>query len=243
MTKNIYDSQQFFDEYAEMDRSKEGLKGAGEWGQFQELFPDLTNLKVLDVGCGYGWHSKYAADNGAKSVFAFDGSVKMIERAKKLNSDPKITYQVQDLETYAFPAETFDLVISNLVLHYIEDLEEIYKKINRTLTSGGIFLLNIEHPIYTSGVNQEWTYGENGEILNWPIDNYFYTGQRQTMFLGQHVTKQHHTLTQILNGLLSTGFVLETVEEARPPQDMLDLPGMKDELRRPMMLLIRAKKV
>ena len=56
------------------------------------------------------------------------------------------------------------------------------------------------------------------------------------------MVKQHHTLTQILGGLLRTGFRLEAVEEAQPPACMLDQPGMRDELRRPMMLLVRAKK-
>lgn len=56
------------------------------------------------------------------------------------------------------------------------------------------------------------------------------------------VAKQHHTLTQILNGLLERGFALTAVEEAMPPREMLDIPGMKDELRRPMMLLVRAQK-
>lgn len=37
-----------------MDRSQKGLAGAGEWYQFQALFPDLKNKKVLDLGCGYG---------------------------------------------------------------------------------------------------------------------------------------------------------------------------------------------
>lgn len=54
--------------------------------------------------------------------------------------------------------------------------------------------------------------------------------------------KQHHTLTQILMGLLNCGFTLEVVEEVQPSQEMLELPGMEDELRRPMMLLVRAKK-
>ena len=43
-------------------------------------------------------------------------------------------------------------------------------------------------------------------------------------------------------GLLRSGFGLEALEEAVPPPDMLDQPGMRDELRRPMMLLIRARK-
>ena len=38
------------------------------------------------------------------------------------------------------------------------------------------------------------------------------------------------------------GFALEVVEEVQPSEDMLELPGMEDELRRPMMLLVRSKK-
>lgn len=61
-------------------------------------------------------------------------------------------------------------------------------------------------------------------------------------FLDYDVVKQHHTLTQILMGLLHNGFTLQAVEEAMPSPDMLDIPGMKDELRRPMMLLVKAQK-
>ncbi len=72
------------------------------------------------------------------------------------------------------------------------------------------------------------------------MDRYFDPGERVTNFLGCRVTKQHHTLTQILNGLLANGFALEAVEEAQPPASMMDLPGMADEMRRPMMLLVKA---
>lgn len=41
-------------------------------------------------------------------------------------------------------------------------------------------------------------------------------------------------------GLIEAGFTLEQVEEARPPKEMMGLPGMTDELRRPMMLLVKA---
>ena len=49
-------------------------------------------------------------------------------------------------------------------------------------------------------------------------------------------------LTQILMGLLRSGFALRAVKEAQLPEEMMDLPGMADELRRPMMLLIKAEK-
>ena len=65
---NIYDDPVFFDTYAQMDRSRKGLEGAGEWHQLVRLFPDMEGKNVLDLGCGYGWHSKYAAENGAGAV-------------------------------------------------------------------------------------------------------------------------------------------------------------------------------
>ena len=92
-------------------------------------------------------------------------------------------------------------------------------------------------------MHQEWVYGVDGQPLYWPIDNYFLPGERIINFLGCEVRKQHHTLTQILMGLLRAGFVLNTVKESKPPADMMDLPGMKDELRRPMMLLVKATAV
>ena len=74
------------------------------------------------------------------------------------------------------------------------------------------------------------------------MDDYYRPGQRVARFLDCDVIKQHHTLTQILMGLLNCGFALEVVEEVQPSEDVLELPGKEDELRRPMMLLVRAKK-
>ena len=232
---NLYDNQDFFDAYAQMYRSQHGLEGAGEWHQLQPLFPELSGKTVLDLGCGYGWHCKYAAEQGAKSVLGIDQSEKMIAEAEKRNAAENIKYRVCSLQKYAYPQETYDLVVSNLVLHYIKDLDGIYRNVYRTLKPGGIFLFNIEHPTFTAGVNQQWS--EDGY---WPVDNYYYPGERITDFLGYQVTKQHHTLTQILMGLLECGFRITAVEEAMPPEEWRE--QMPEEMRRPMMLLVCAEK-
>ncbi len=44
-------------------------------------------------------------------------------------------------------------------------------------------------------------------------------------------------------GLLNNGFALKAVEEVEPSEEMMCIPGMKDELRRPMMLLVKAGKI
>lgn len=240
---NIYDENDFFQAYAQMDRSKGGLRAAGEWYQLKPMFPDLKGKTVLDLGCGYGWHCKYAIDSGATEVLGIDISNNMLDKAKQLNKDAHIKYQRCKIEEYSYPENTYDFVISNLALHYVEDLEMIYKKVYQTLKTNGYFLFNIEHPSFTAGMNQDWIYDESGKPLYWPLDHYYEPGERETNFLGHKVIKQHHTLTQILNTLLKSGFQLETVEEVIPSNEMISLYGLQDEMRRPMMLLVKAKKI
>lgn len=129
MKENKYDEQKFFMKYSEMERSKKGLQGAGEWTELQKILPDFKDKKVLDLGCGYGWHCKYAADQGASSVLGTDISHKMLETAKRKNSDDRITYQCSAMEDLEFPAETFDIVISSLAFHYVKEYEQLMKRI------------------------------------------------------------------------------------------------------------------
>lgn len=239
---SVYDDPDFFQAYAQMTRSRMGLAGAGEWNQFRKLVPNLKGKFVLDLGCGYGWHCAYAAEQGAARVLGIDSSSRMISEAIKRNPAPEVEYSVCDLHSYDYPPEAYDCVISNLVLHYIDDLEEIYRGVYRTLIRGGYFIMNIEHPVFTAGICQEWIRDGEGRARYWPVDDYFLPGARKTVFVGKPVVKQHHTLTQILMGLLHTGFCLEAVEEPIPPAELMSLPGMEEELRRPMMLLIRARK-
>ena len=199
---------------------------------------DVLQTLVIALGAGLGiWGAinlleGYGNDNpGAKSQ-----SMKQFMR----NAGEQIEYRVCGIDEYEYPENTWDCVISNLALHYIEDIELIFQKIHRTLKPDGIFLFNIEHPVFTAGVGQDWIYTDVGTPKYWPIDNYFFSGERKTHFLGCDVVKQHHTLTQIMMGLLNNSFELKVVEEAEPPQEMMDIPGFQDELRRPMMLLVKS---
>ncbi len=238
---NEYDNETFFNQYANMSRSKKGLSASGEWHQLKPLFPPLQGKMVLDLGCGYGWHCKFCEEQGASTILGIDLSEKMIQEAKKRNYGNHIVYRICGINDYEYPENTWDCVVSNLALHYMEHLEQIFQQVFKTLKQDGVFLFNIEHPVFTSGVDQEWIYDKNGTPKYWPIDNYFISGKRKTQFLGYEIEKYHHTLTQILMGLLNSGFILEAVEEAIPSDEMINLPEMKHELRRPMMLLVKAK--
>lgn len=242
MKENKYDNEQFFEKYSRMLRSQKGLEGAGEWSELQKILPDFRGKSVLDLGCGYGWHCKYAADHGASSVLGTDISRKMLDKARRINSAPPIEYRCAAMEDLQFADSSFDIVLSSLAFHYVRDFEPLVARIARWVRPGGNFVFSVEHPLFTAYGTQDWVYDENGHILYFPVDNYYYEGEREAVFLGEKVIKYHRTLTTYLNTLLRSGFVLRQVIEPQPPANMLHLEGMKDEMRRPMMLLVGAEK-
>lgn len=240
--KNIYDNDEFFESYSQMARSQKGLDGAGEWQTLKELLPDFKGKRVLDLGCGYGWHCFYAAEHGAASVVGVDLSEKMLAVAREKNTFSNVTFIHDSFDTVVFDPTSFDIVISSLAIHYIEDFGKLAKHIANWLVPGGQFVFSVEHPIFTAEGSQDWFYDENGNIAHFPVDNYFYEGQRTAHFLGSDVTKYHRTMTTYLDGLLTNGFQIKRIVEPMPPENMLDIPGMKDEMRRPMMLIVAAEK-
>lgn len=242
MKENKYDETGFFNQYSQMSRSVEGLKGAGEWHVLKTMLPDFTGKRVLDLGCGFGWHCEYAIEQGATYALGIDLSEKMLEEARKRNASPLIEYQRMAIEDYQFEPETFDVVISSLTFHYLESFDDICRDIHRCLKPGGHFVFSVEHPIFTAYGTQDWHRDEKENILHWPVDRYFMEGKRQACFLGSDVTKYHKTLTTYINSLLRAGFNITGLIEPEPDESMMNIPGMKDELRRPMMLLISAIK-
>lgn len=190
----------------------------------------------------YGWHCKYAVDNGANFVLGIDISHKMLELAKQKNNSERIEYLCVAMEDLDFQADTFDVILSSLAFHYVKDFESLLKKIVLWLKKGGEFVFSVEHPVFTSYGTQDWYYDKDGNILHFPVDNYYYEGKRETIFWGEKVTKYHRTLTTYLNTLLQNGFILQHIIEPQPPEKMMNVSGMKDEMRRPMMLLVSAKK-
>ena len=243
MQENVYDNTEFFKKYSEMPRSRQGLKGAGEWSSLEKILPDFKGKKVLDLGCGYGWHCMYAIRHGAAGVLGLDLSEKMLETARQKNNSELIEYRRMGVEDFDYPPESFDIVLSSLTLHYIESLPPLFKQIYRTLSKKGTFIFSIEHPIFTAYGDQDWHYDPEGNIQHWPVDRYFKEGRREASFLGEKVIKYHHSLTSIIQGLLNTGFTLQNLTEPQPSPEMLaKIPGMSDELRRPMMLIISVRK-
>lgn len=243
MKENKYDDEQFFSQYSQMSRSVDGLKGAGEWHILQKMLPDFKGKRVLDLGCGFGWHCQYAIQQGAISALGIDISEKMLEEARKKNSSDRITYHCMAIEDFDFKPESYDIIISSLTFHYLESFGAICDQVNRSLTQGGTFVFSVEHPVFTAQGRQDWIYDEHRQPKYWPVDHYFTEGLRKAHFLGEEVTKYHKTLTTYVNGLIRSGFEITGLIEPEPDRALFGvIPGMENELRRPMMLLVSAVK-
>jgi SAM-dependent methyltransferase len=243
MKQNKYDDSAFFSAYKQMSRSIKGLEGAGEWHVFQSLIPELRNKSVLDLGCGFGWHCRFAREQQASSVVGVDISAKMLQKAREQTDDPAISYIQMPIEDIEFSHSQFDIVISSLAFHYIESFEVICKKVHGCLKPGGSFIFSVEHPIFTSRNEQDWYVDDQGNRLHWPVDHYQSEGVRETTFLTDNVIKYHRTISTYINDLIGTGFALKAIKEPMPSDEMLkNDSGMKDENRRPMFLIISAEK-
>lgn len=241
MKENKYDNEKFFEQYSHMSRSVEGLKGAGEWHVLKQMLPDFRNKRLLDLGCGFGWHCQYAVENGAITALGIDLSKNMLNEARKRNNSPQIEYRCMAIEDFDFTPDTYDVVISSLTFHYLESFGDICRKIHRCLTPGGSFVFSVEHPVFTAYGSQDWCYDPEGNRLHWPVDRYFSEGLRKATFLGEEITKYHKTLATYVNGLIQSGFEITGLVEPEPDESLLDtIPNMRDELRRPMMLIVSA---
>jgi SAM-dependent methyltransferase len=222
MTQNIYDNAEFFAGYSQLRRSREGLAGMPEWPTLRTMLPDLKGLRIVDLGCGFGWFCRWAREQGAAEVLGLDVSENMLARARATTTDAAVRYRQADLETVDLPPAAFDLAHSALTLHYLANLGGLFATVHRSLVPGGQFVFSMEHPFFTA---------HGPEYLD--------EGPRTTDWLAQGVVRQHRTLAGILNLLTEAGFTLRHVEEWGPTREQMAAhPEWKIEHRQPSFLLI-----
>ena len=242
MTQNIYDDDGFFAGYSQLPRSLDGLDAAPEWPSLRALLPALAGLRILDLGCGFGWFCRWAREQGAAHVRGIDVSEKMLARARATTPDAAIAYERADVETLRLPEAAFDLVYSSLALHYIAGLDALVAQIHGALVPGGRLVFSVEHPIYTAPRQPGWVTDDNGN-RRWPIDGYLVEGPRSTDWLTKGVIKQHRTLATYLRMVRESGFDLTNVEEWGPTDEQIAaLPTLAVERQRPAFLLIAAQR-
>jgi SAM-dependent methyltransferase len=242
MTQNIYDDPEFFAGYSRLGRSVAGLAGAAEWPALRALLPDMRSLRVVDLGCGFGWFCRWAREQGAARVLGIDVSEKMLVRAEAATTDAAIAYLRADMERLGLARASLDLAYSSLALHYVADLAGLLATVHHALAPGGRLVFSVEHPIFTAPTHPHWSVGADGR-KTWPLDAYLVEGPRTTDWLKEGVVKQHRTLGTYLTLLIRNGFTIADVVEWGPTDAQIAArPSLADERERPPFLLVAARR-
>lgn len=246
-SQNIYDNETFFEGYKELRNKPNTANDTEEKPAFFSLLPDLNGLTVLDLGCGFGENCEKFVRLGAARVIASDISEKMLEEANQ--KYPVATYVRGDMSDLSFLTEngdlpeSYDLIVSSLALHYIEDFPKLAKQVYALLNNGGHFIFSQEHPLTTAPLNGA-TWEKNGEIATcYKLSDYGRSGERKVTWFVNGVTKYHRTFSELFTALLDAGFTVKAVVEPFPSEeDIATTPKRVNNLHKPNFLLIKAEK-
>jgi len=206
-----------------------------------ELVGDVINQRILDLGCGDATFGREALAKGCQTYLGIEGSSNMVKYAERVLAGTNGQVVQATIESWEYPSQAFDVVVSRLVLHYIKDVDAIFGQVYRTLTDDGRFVFSIEHPVITSCDRAgQW----NGKRQEWIVDNYFDTGQRITSWMGGEVIKHHRTVENYFGSFQRAGFVVESLREAEPRYEQFgnDNETYQRRKRIPLFLIMAGRK-
>jgi len=212
----VYDDPDFFDAYTQKRNKGNAPNETLEKPIMDELIGDVKGKEILDLGCGDGKYGKSLLQKGAKMYHGIDGSTNMIDLARQSIDGSQMKIEKAAIEEYQFGAKQYDLVISRLVFHYIENLDNIFEDIHKSLKNDGSLIFSIEHPIITSCYD---AYHQKGKRQDWIVDNYFKTGKRVNTWIGKDVVKYHKTIEDYFKLFKTAGFQMSELRESKPMKE------------------------
>lgn len=242
--QNIYDNQVFFDGYRKLRDNPFSANNMVEKPALFSLCPGFKGKAILDLGCGYGENCRECSRQGAEKVVGIDISGKMLEIAESENDCDNVSFLKMSMNGLWACEGMYDIVLSSLAVHYIENFDSLLSRIYDLLNENGLFIFSQEHPLTTAVKNgSSWSRDENGSITHYNLTDYSDLGERNTTWFVDHVIKYHRSFSAIMNGLTTAGFVIEKVLEPLPDKAVIEqFPAYKRYWHKPDFLLIRARK-
>lgn len=237
----FYDDDAIFKTYMERRKRENNPNDTVEKPIILELAGELTNQRILDLGCGDATFGREALTKGCKSYLGIEGSSNMVNSARQVLDGTTGKVVHAKVENWEYPAQAFDLVISRLVLHYIKDVGSVFRQVHQALTNNGRFVFSIEHPVITS-CDRGWQ--GNGPHQDWLVDDYFDTGERITSWMGGQVIKYHRTVENYFIDLQLAGFIIEDLREGEPQRERFneDDDTYQRRKRIPLFLIMAGQK-
>lgn len=201
-----------------------------------EELGSVKGLRVADLGCGDAAVGRVLLDAGCGRYLGVDGSASMVQAARATLEGTSGEVVQGDIEDFEAPPDTFDLVISRLALHYVEDVGRVLRACRASLSPGGRIVFTVVHPVITSHDARATT----DELrINWVVDDYFAGGPHEQQWLGGTVVWHHRTIEEYVAELGRAGFALTALRECPPRRERFDdAEEFARRSRIPMFLLL-----
>jgi ubiquinone/menaquinone biosynthesis C-methylase UbiE len=103
----------------------------------------LDGTRVLDLGCGPGHAAAALAERHGAVVTGLDASSEMLAAAREVA--PTVTLVQGAAEDMPFEDGSFDIVLSNFVVHLL-DRPAAFAEVHRVLRKGGIYWIKTQDP-------------------------------------------------------------------------------------------------
>lgn len=215
-----------YDKIAEIYFKKRQEKNKFDWNKHIEhpaMLDILGNVKqkiILDMGCGFGDMAKELLNHGAKKYIGFDLSKELIKFANKQNISDATFYVGDMSKKLNHENSSFDIVLSSLAIHYIDNLKFLFKEVNRVLKNGGIFVFSTQHPIYNIiSTSKTRMAGVDKSENEYKIYGNYFDETLRDYNMGKTLgfVKLHpYTSETIIKTILNTGFEIIDYKDAKP---------------------------
>ncbi|MBU5348048.1 class I SAM-dependent methyltransferase [Paenibacillus lautus] len=234
---DFYDNDTNFENYMQRRQGQENANDTLEKPVIWQLLGDVSDQLVLDLGCGDAGFGVELLEKGCASYVGIEGSRNMVEAASSNLAGCNGTVVHTRLEDFAYPRDSYDLVLSRLAIHYLQDIERVLQCIYQSLKPNGRFVFSVEHPVITS------TLQPSGTRTNWVVDNYFIEGYREQQWLGGTVRKYHRTVEDYFRAMQEAGFIVEQLRESSPVREHFIHEETYERRRRiPLFLFLAGRK-
>ncbi len=237
---SVYDNEAFLKNYLSRRNRAESPNNTIELPVLLDMIGEVNDQKVLDLGCGDGAFGKELFERGAAFYEGVEGSVRMAALAEEQLAGKNSRISRSSLETWPFPERKYDLAVSRLVLHYIENLEEALAGISNSLKDAGRLVFSVQHPVLTASMKSA---EQEGKRTDWIVDDYFKTGRRSEPWIGERVVKYHRTMEEYVQLLRGAGFVIKDIREGTPREEQFrSVEEFERRLRIPLFLMFSCTK-
>ncbi|MUI53414.1 class I SAM-dependent DNA methyltransferase [Aliivibrio fischeri] len=202
----------------------------------QAMLGDLNGCDVIDLGCGSGVYADYFIHRGVAKLTCIDYSPNMIEIVKRKFGD-RVTAYAQDASIGLIKeeSESADLIISPLMIHYLEDLSVLFNDVARVLKNGGSFAFSTHHPFADFECTLSGNYFERE----------FITEMWNTVDEPVEVTFYRRSLTEIMNAITDSGLVVTQLSEGKVAEEVkqMSLETYEYLSKKPNFIFIKCQKL